>query len=179
MNIIAATRASLIIFCIFLFVCSAKAQEATKEYVDCEKIQAMCKELSMIIKNDNYQPDLLIGLARGGLQPLGFLAGEKQLNLRNVVTIALTSYEGMKQEGIKVIMPLHIEDYAKYKSILIVDDIVDSGKTMTYIKTLLEDQLKESTIKSAVLYYKPKTSKIKPDYYVQETDEWIVFPWEN
>lgn len=131
-----------------------------------------------MIKNDNYSPDLLIGLSRGGLQPVGLLAGEKQLNLRNVATIALTSYDGSKQGDIDVVMPLHLEDYKKYTSILIVDDLVDSGKTMLFIKKLLENALPESTIKVAVLYYKP-TSKIKPDYFVEETEDWVVFPWEN
>lgn len=163
----------------FLIGCNfGTAQTTTKEYVNCDKIQTMCKELSTIIKKDNYKPDLLIGLTRGGLQPLSFLSGENQLNLRNVSTIALASYDETHQKNMHVLMPLHIEDYKKYKSILIVDDLVDSGKTMSYIKTLLENELPDSTIKVAVLYYKP-TSKIKPDYFVEETDEWIVFPWEN
>lgn len=181
MNKISAVLASvsLKLIYIFLFGCNfGSAQAATKEYVGCNKVQIMCKELSEIIKNDNFKPDLLIGLSRGGLQPLGFLAGEKQLNIRNVATIALTSYNEMEQGHVKIVLPLHVEDYRNYKSILIVDDLVDSGKTMLFIKNLLETELPESEIKVAVLYYKA-TSKIKPDYYVQETDEWIVFPWEN
>ncbi|MBA3816509.1 MAG: hypothetical protein H0X29_08330 [Parachlamydiaceae bacterium] len=171
----------IFILCILFFASSCvTAHETIKIYVDCDKVQTMCKELCTIIKSDDYKPDLLIGLSRGGLQPASYLAGEKQLNLRNVATIALTSYDdGAKQGYIKIVMPFHVEDYKKYKSILIVDDLVDSGKTMSFIKSFLEKELPESTIKVAVLYYKPTSSKIQPDYYVQETDEWIVFPWEN
>lgn len=170
---------SMTIISLFFLVCCDIPLSEAKEYVDCERVQMMCKELSTIIKSDHYKPDLLIGLSRGGLLPLGFLAGEKQLNLRNVATIALSSYDGTKQGTITIGMPLHLEDYKKFKSILIIDDLVDSGKTMSFIKTLLERELTEATIKTAVLFYKSKTSKIVPDYYVQETDEWIVFPWEH
>lgn len=172
------TSFPLKIISVFLSFCTTTTQATEKEYVDPEKVQMMCKELCTIIKNDNYSPDLLIGLSRGGLQPVGLLAGEKQLNLRNVATIALTSYNGSSQGEVNLVMPLHLEDYKKYTSILIVDDLVDSGKTMLFIKKLLEDALPESTIKVAVLYYKP-TSRIKPDYFVEETEDWIIFPWEN
>lgn len=170
------TSLPITLMCAYLFFCVGNI--CAKEYVESEKVRTMCKELCTIIKNDGFEPDLLIGLSRGGLQPVGLLAGEKQFNLRNVSTIALTSYSGEKQGEINLVMPLHIEDYKKFKSILIVDDLVDSGKTMEYIKNLLQNELPESTIKTAVLYYKP-CSRIKPDYFVEETEAWIVFPWEN
>jgi len=52
---------------------------------------------------------------------------------------------------------------------LIVDDIADTGLTLTSYKNF----------KIATVYYKPR-SKIKPDYYVREVNnsDWIVFPWE-
>jgi len=52
---------------------------------------------------------------------------------------------------------------------LIVDDIADTGLTLTPYKNF----------KIATVYYKPR-SKIKPDYYVREVNnsDWIVFPWE-
>jgi xanthine phosphoribosyltransferase len=45
------------------------------------------------------------------------------------------------------------------------------------VTKLLKQNLTTAIIKSAVLFYKP-TSTFKPDYYAQETTEWIVFPWE-
>ncbi|MGE0207493.1 MAG: phosphoribosyltransferase, partial [Candidatus Babeliales bacterium] len=64
------------------------------------------------------------------------------------------------------------------KYILIVDDLVDTGETMKFLIEALKDSLPKTTIKIATLYYKP-TSCIKPDYYIEETTNWIVFPWEK
>jgi hypoxanthine phosphoribosyltransferase len=49
---------------------------------------------------------------------------------------------------------------------------------LDFVIKLIKEALPNATIKTAVLFYKPK-SKIKPDYYVEETTDWIVFPWEN
>jgi len=60
--------------------------------------------------------------------------------------------------------------YTYHKNVLIVDDIVDSGKTM----------LKFQNYTLLSLFYKPETSQLKPDYYIQtaDSDEWVMFPWE-
>lgn len=59
----------------------------------------------------------------------------------------------------------------KEHSVLIVDDIVDTGKTLDYFK---------DTQYIASLFYKPRASFI-PNFYAQECKdyEWIVFPWET
>lgn len=60
-----------------------------------------------------------------------------------------------------------------HRTVLLVDDVVDTGKTFT-------DILKKShytRVITAALYYKPH-SVLKPDYYIEETTDWIVFPWE-
>src|SRR4051812_24218369 len=104
---------------ITMFTWNSAILEATKEYLNYEQVATLCKELSTIIKADDYNPDLLIGLSRGGLLPLGILAGENQLNLRHVSVIALKSYEGKQQGEMNIVMPIHLEDYQKYTSILI------------------------------------------------------------
>jgi len=72
-----------------------------------------------------------------------------------------------------------ILEFGRHDTLLIVDDIVDTG--VTYQK-LIKD-LKSKAIYYhhyfASLYFKPKRSVIRPDYYVAETDDWVVLPWEQ
>ena len=53
---------------------------------------------------------------------------------------------------------------------LIVDDIADTGITL--------QQFQHFGVATATLFYK-KRSIVKPTFYVEETDRWIVFPWER
>jgi hypothetical protein len=64
------------------------------------------------------------------------------------------------------------------KRILIIDDIWDTGQTAMSVRERIEAAGGEAEI--AVLHYKPGHSVYaeKPDYYVVETDRWIVYPWE-
>jgi len=54
---------------------------------------------------------------------------------------------------------------------LVIDDICDTGHTLDNIVG----------IHTAVLHYKPHTSKFKPTFYSEEfnSDSWLVYPWEN
>jgi len=56
-----------------------------------------------------------------------------------------------------------------YENILIVDDIADTGLTLKKYGNLYL---------TATLFYKARSS-VKPDFYVEETTKWIVFPWED
>lgn len=60
--------------------------------------------------------------------------------------------------------------------LLLIDDIVDSGKTFSSILEVLP--FSERYIKTAALFYN-ETSIIKPDFYAAITNRWIIFPWEE
>ncbi len=150
-----------------------------KQNINTNVIKNMCQELYNTINNESYARDLIIGISRGGLVPLGYLAGEKMFNTRNTMSIAVESYESDQQGEITLLHPIHFEDFKKYKNILVVDDIVDSGQTIRFVLDTLKANLPNASIKTAVLYHKPKVAALTPDYYVQETDDWIVFPWEQ
>lgn len=169
----------LIVMCVALF--SSSITVCQKQYVSSEDIKKMSYALYTKIIEDNFKPDLLLGLARGGLIPMGYLSGEKMFNQRNVYSLGVQSYEGMEQQNeIKFTTPLDLKYIQQFKKILLVDDLVDTGKTIEHVKKVLTTALSEDTdIRVAVLFYKPKNSKIKPDYYVEETDKWLVFPQEE
>ena len=76
-----------------------------------------------------------------------------------------------------VIKKLESED-----SLLIVDDVFDTGLSINQVISDLRKACKKNTpdIKIATPYFKPSNNKthIKPDYYIHETDQWLVFPHE-
>ena len=71
---------------------------------------------------------------------------------------------------------MHVHDINHLGDIECVDDVADSGKSLVAaVNHIKEMGAKE--IKTATLYYK-RHSIIKPDYYINETQSWIVYPWE-
>ena len=78
--------------------------------------------------------------------------------------------------GIPVIRhEAHIfEKYGNKQSVLIVDDIADTGKTLEGMKPLMGPEDLIYTI------YYHKQSVVEPDFTVfEKKDEWVVFPWEE
>ncbi|MFH1234843.1 MAG: phosphoribosyltransferase family protein, partial [Candidatus Diapherotrites archaeon] len=61
------------------------------------------------------------------------------------------------------------------KRILVVDEVTDSGATAFMVKKYIES-LKPSEARYLMVHWKP-WSKFKPDYYAEEADGWIVYPW--
>ncbi|MBS7617822.1 phosphoribosyltransferase, partial [Candidatus Bathyarchaeota archaeon] len=62
------------------------------------------------------------------------------------------------------------------KKVLLVDDVADTGKSLMLVKNHIKDMGALET-RIACLYFKP-WSIVKPDYYVRETEAWIIFPHE-
>ena len=143
-------------------------------------MQEMCASIYKQALADNFKPELLVCLSRGGLVPLGYLSGETMFNNRDTRIINLTSYEGDQQQAsVTLLTPIRAEDYAGFGSLLVIDDLVDSGKSIEFVLQELKKVIPtDCVIKVATLFYKER-STIKPNYYDAVTDKWIVFPWDN
>lgn len=140
------------------------------------------------IYDSGFRPHFIVGIWRGGT-PVG-IAVQEYLEYRGVETdhiaIRTSSYMGIDQQSKEIrVHGLHyiIENVNADDSLLIVDDVYDSGRS---IKAVLENLLEKtrknmpSTVKIACPWYKPgkNATDIVPDYYIHETDEWLVFPHE-
>ena len=144
--------------------------------------------LGLKVIEDGFHPDYIIGIWRGGT-PVG-IAVQELLNYHEYpsdhIAIRTSSYVGIEQQNEEIrVHGLHyiIENVNAENSILIVDDVFDSGRSIASVLeriSVLSRRNAPEIIRIATVYYKPKKRKVDivPDYYVHETDDWLVFPHE-
>lgn len=120
-----------------------------------------------------YDPDIIVGVARGGLFPavrLSHLMGDKTLRIIHV--------KYYKSVNLRMKKPELLADVGRLKGkVLVVDDVADTGTTLEFvIKHIKRKGAKE--VKVATIAMKPH-STFKPDFFVFKTNKWIIFPWEK
>jgi xanthine phosphoribosyltransferase len=124
------------------------------------------------LKNERF--DAILAVARGGLILSSILAN--RLDIPFIYTIQVKSYDGCKQGCLDIIHEPKWSDL-KFLKILIVDDLVDEGKTLECVIELVKKH-EISQYQIAVLIDKQKNDRIKPNYYVRVIKSWIAFFWE-
>ena len=132
------------------------------------------RALAQAVHDDGWRPDLILGIARGGLLVAGALS--YALGVKNVYTMNVEFYTGIDQRlEVPMILPPVPElidlDTAK---VLIADDVADTGATLELVKEFCTGKVAE--VRTAVLYEKPWTS-FRCEYVWKRTDRWITFPW--
>ncbi len=139
------------------------------------KYQQFLKDLDIFEKEvKNHSPDALLAIARGGLTIGHFLS--ERLETREIYALNALSYENEKKIGKPKIF--NIPDLSGKKSVLLLDDISDSGETLDEVIKVLKEKYPHLIIKSATIFYKEKT-KVIPDIVLHKTDKWIVFFWDK
>lgn len=146
-----------------------------KQYCSWQQIETMVEQLAEPLRLRTF--DAMLAVTRGGMVPAGMIA--YHLGIRNILVAAVQFYSGVGRHAEKpTFLQFPADPFVSGKSLLIVDDIWDSGKTISAVKgRVLAAGGLPST---AVLHYKPTASMYTdvPDYYVEATDAWIVYPWE-
>tara|TARA_A100000164_G_scaffold368613_1_gene392057 strand:+ start:476 stop:922 length:447 start_codon:yes stop_codon:yes gene_type:complete len=142
-----------------------------KKYVSFQKVKQNLIEINLKIDQSKWIPDIILSVNRGGCVPGVFLS-----HMRNLDHEVL-SFKNIKIINNDIIKKIMINNL----SILIIDDINDTGNTLAEIKKEFNRYIKK--IKFAVLINN-KSSSFEVDYYGSEIDKnidnaWIVFPWEK
>lgn len=153
-----------------------------KIYLNSNELTKDSFRLAKKIYDSGFNPDVIIGLWRGGT-PVG-IAVHEFLHYKGVncyhTAVKTSSYTGIDQHGATVIENLEpvLKRLTPESRVLIVDDIFDSGNTAAAVKDALSPYT--NNLRFAMLYYKPQRSQhsFGPDYYLKETNEWLVFPHE-
>lgn len=159
-----------------------------KQYISAQQLLEDSFELGLRILESGFRPDFIVGIWRGGT-PVG-IAVQELLEYCGVSTdhiaIRTSSYRGIGERAAHIrvhglnyiVKNVNAED-----SLLIVDDVYDTGLSIEAVLEHLRRESRRNTpgdIRIATAYFKPannRTARI-PDYYVHETDRWLVFPHE-
>ena len=117
---------------------------------------------------DNGQWQGIVAITRGGLVPAAIIA--RELDIRLIDTVCMTSYSDDHAQGEIKLLKGVPGDGAGW---LIIDDLVDTGKTAKFVR----EQLPKAHF--ATVYAKPAGRPLV-DTFVTEVsqDTWIYFPWD-
>jgi xanthine phosphoribosyltransferase len=122
--------------------------------------------------------EAIVCITRGGLVPAAIVA--RELDLRVIETVCVTSYQGQQQrnqgeiEVLKAIAPaIRAIGDGRGKGVLLIDDLTDTGKTAKVVREMLPGA------HFATVYAKPMGAPLC-DTFVTEVsqDTWINFPWD-
>jgi xanthine phosphoribosyltransferase len=120
--------------------------------------------------------EAIVCITRGGLVPAAIVA--RELGIRVIETVCVTSYDHVTQGELRVLKTVAADIAAlgggRGKGVLVIDDLVDTGKTAK----LVRDSLPEAHF--AAVYAKP-LGRPMVDTFITEVsqDTWIFFPWDT
>jgi len=179
-----------------------------KHYYSWQDVERMCTELVLDMYKDNWRPDYIVGITRGG----------------NIPATIISNMTGIRCEALKVSLRDNVDgeasetncwmsedafgyvdeeerttehqrsDVYKKKNILVVDDINDTGATFKWIKNDWQssclpndpnwDTVWGGNVRFAVLTENLSSEFGSVSYYSHEVnkaeqDIWLVYPWEN
>ncbi len=122
--------------------------------------------------------EVMLVITRGGMVPSCIIS--ERLNLRNILVAAVMFYTERERTLDKpIFLQFPADPLLTGRRVLIVDDVWDSGRTIMAVRERVLDA--GGLPETAVLHYKPTHSaftETRPEYYVDETDAWIVYPWD-
>ena len=140
-----------------------------------DQVYDMLMELAKRVKDSGFRPDLIVGVCRGGWAPARVMSD--LLENANTASIRIEFYLAPGVTARKPVISQAIMVPVKGANVLVVDDVSDTGESL---KVAVEhiDVCGARAIKTATLYYKPQ-SIFKPDFFMVQTEQWIIFPWER
>lgn len=163
-----------------------------KRFIDANDFLRDSFQLAASICAAGFQPDFLVGLWRGG-SAVG-IAVQEGLDYLGIKTdhIAIrTSYQGApsysemvgKAGSIRVHgLQYLLENLCSHHSMLIVDDVYSTGSSVRAVIEQLAKKTRRNLpqdIRIATVWYRPTDRTLRvPDFYVHETDDWLVLPYE-
>lgn len=127
----------------------------------------LCRALALKIFRE-YDPDLVIGIARAGVIPGAVVASILQ---RDFASIAITR----ASDGSRPVVIAGPPRIVTGRRVLIVDETCDSGDTMKLALAAVRD-LRPGEVRSAVSFM---TGDYRPDFYALQTENFIILPWDR
>ena len=153
---------------------SCKGEKLDFEVPSWNQTYILLLELAETIRKSKYQPDVILGVSRGGWIPARIISDLlENPKLANVATEYYVDVAETKQEP-SLTQPVSLP--VDNKRVLVIDDVADTGESLKLVTNHL-NQEGASEIRIATIYYKPWSVTV-PHYYEKETCHWVIFPWE-
>lgn len=142
-------------------------------------IECLTVRLFELVKNDRYSPDIIAGISRGGLVPARIISDLFlcEFEKPTLAIMQIGFYSGVGKTEKEPIIFQDLPGHVHGKKILLIDDVADSGLSLDFAIKYLSMK-KPLEVRIGTLYYKP-WSIVKPHYYVEDTESWIIFPHER
>ena len=159
-----------------------------KTYISAQSLLEDSFRLGVQVLDSGFRPSFIVGVWRGGT-PVG-IAVQELLDFFGVETdhiaIRTSLYRSIGRPGSRIRvhgMQYVIDHVEADQSLLIVDDVFDTGLSIDAVISHLRRQARRNApldTRVATVYYKPGNNRTAraPDYYVHETERWLVFPHE-
>ena len=159
-----------------------------KLYLTADRLLEDSFALANQIFDAGFRPTHIVGIWRGGA-PVG-IAVQELLAYRGIesdhIAIRTASYAGIDQQAkeVRVYALGYLIDVLNPEDrLLVIDDVFDTGRSIEAFLTELAARCRHNmpkTVRIATAYYKPSRNQtqLKPDFFVHETEEWLVFPHE-
>jgi hypoxanthine phosphoribosyltransferase len=159
-----------------------------KIYITANELLLDSYKLAINIYDSGFHPDFIVGIWRGGT-PVGIAVQEMLSYLgakSDHIAIRTSSYTGIAKQN--KIVQVHglgyiIRNINYNNTLLLVDDVYDSGRSVQAVINALKDKSRRNTpkdIRIATPWYKPENNETnqEPNYYLHSTAKWLVFPHE-
>ena len=159
-----------------------------KRFISAQELLEDSYRLGAEIIKSGFRPDFIVGIWRGG-SPVG-IAIQEMLEHFDIptdhISLRTSLYKGISQldESVRVHgLGYLVRNLNSENALLIVDDVFDSGRSIDAVIDQLSERTRRNTpsqIKIATPWFKPANNATErvPDYFLHETDKWLVFPHE-
>ena len=159
-----------------------------KQYISAGQLLDDSFRLGVQILESGFRPHFIVGIWRGGA-PVGITVQEL-LDFFGIhtdhIAIRTSFYKGIDERDSQIRvhgLQYVIDNVDADEGLLIVDDVYDTGLSIKAVIENLQERARRNTpndIRVATAYFKPgknRTDRV-PDYFIHETDKWLVFPHE-
>jgi len=140
-----------------------------------EYIYGLCRNVSNAVKRADFEPDVVVALARGG-----WFAGRcicDFLGLNDLTSLKMEHYVGAAEKRRAPRSATRCQGSVEGKDVLIIDDIADTGGSIRRAEEYVDDR-DAGEVRTATLQLLG-TSEFQPDFVGERLEQWtwVVYPW--
>ncbi|MDW5563361.1 MAG: phosphoribosyltransferase [Methanomassiliicoccus sp.] len=142
-----------------------------------DEIARWTMDVAKQVQASGYRPSVIVGLTRGGWVPARLLCDT--LSVKKLYAVKTEHWGVTANQDGKALLTQELSTDVKDESVLIVDDITDTGESLTLATAHLSNKHPRAIKTSTLLHI--AHSKMEPDYYSVRVPEdqwtWFIFPW--